>query len=209
MKKYIFFIIAILTLVIFVSGCTDSENQTYSQSNQVNQSQISNQSKIPTKAYSSANGVSFSYPVGWQRTDFSDVEYGIIPSADLNMEISVADPKSVEKYDGFNDYLFTVVTVEKAELQFGVSLKKEYDDKFAEPVPGFAFESMVDTITTVDGKKAYVKTYTVGEDGVQRKVKEVWFEEKGFAYVIVLITLPKDFDGQQANFDVILNSFRI
>jgi hypothetical protein len=54
-----------------------------------------------------------------------------------------------------------------------------------------------------------VKTYTVVEDGVQRKVKEVWFEKNGFAYVILIIALPKDFDSQQANFDIILNSFKI
>jgi len=210
MKKYIFFVIVILALVVFAYGFTNIENQTFNQLT-VNASgnQTYNQSKIPTKIYSSPNGISFNYPKGWQRTDWSDIEYGIIPSADINMELSFADPKSVEKYDGYNDYYYTVVTIEKAKLPLWVSLKSSYDNKFAElPKEDFAFKSISDTTTTVDGEKAYVKTYTVVEDGVQRKVKEVWFEKKGFAYVILLITLPKDFDGQQANFDVILNSFR-
>lgn len=210
MKKYIFFIIAILALVIFAYGFISIENQTSNQPT-VNASgnQTYNYSKIPTRTYSSPNGISFKYPEGWQRTDWSDIEYGIIPVADINMELSFADPKSAEKYDGYNNYFYTVVTIVKAQLPFGFSLKGAYDNKFTEVTPGFTFESMSDSTTTVDGEKAYVKTYTVVESGVQRKVKEVWFEKKGFAYVIVFIALPKDFDGQQANFDVILNSFRV
>lgn len=210
MKKYIIFVV-ILSLVIFASGCTDNVNKASDQLN-VNNSvnQTYNYSKAPTKTYSSPNGISFNYPKGWQRSDWSDVEYGIIPVADVNMQLSFADPKSARKYnDGYNNYFYTVVTIEKAQLPFGFSLKSAYDNKFAEVTPGFAFESMTDTTTTVDGEKAYVKTYTVVEDGVQRKVKEVWFEKKGFAYVILLITLLKDFDGQQSNFDVILNSFKV
>lgn len=125
MKKYIFFVIVILALVVFAYGFTNIENQTFNQLT-VNASgnQTYNQSKIPTKIYSSPNGISFNYPKGWQRTDWSDIEYGIIPSADINMELSFADPKSVEKYDGYNDYYYTVVTIEKAKLPLWVSLKK-------------------------------------------------------------------------------------
>ncbi|MEN6292848.1 MAG: PsbP-related protein [Methanobacterium sp.] len=210
MKRYIIFVIVIISLVIFASGCTDNVNKDSNEldiNNSINQNY--NHSKISTKTYSSPNGISFNYPKGWQRSDWSDVEYGIIPAADVNMQLSFADPKSAEKYDGYNNYFYTVVTIEKAQLPFGFSIKSAYDNKFAEVTPGFAFESMLDTTATVDGEKAYVKTYTVVEDGVQRKVKEVWFEKNGFAYVILIITLPKDFDGQQANFDVILNSFKI
>lgn len=211
MKRYIFFIIAILALVIFASGCTNNINNTSNQSTtNISVNHTFNQPKANTKTYSSANGVSFNYPKGWQRSDWSDVEYGIIPVADVNMQLSFADPKSAQKYDSYNNYFYTVVTIEKAQLPFGFSLKSAYDNKYAElPQEDFAFKSISDTTTTVDGEKAYVKTYTVVEDGVQRKVKEVWFEKKGFAYVILIITLPKDFDGQQANFDIILNSFKV
>lgn len=206
MKKYIFFIIAILILVIFVSCCTNNENQTSNQSQTFNQS---NQSNIPTKTYSSANGVSFNYPKGWERAGQSE-EYTIISGADINMVLSFGDTKSVEKYDGYNDYFRTVVVIEKAQLPFWSSLKNAYYNAYVELAQqDFAFKSISNTITTVDGKKAYVKTYTVVESGVQRQVKAVWFEKKGFVYVILLVTSPEDFDSQQKNFNIILNSFNV
>lgn len=211
--KYAFFLMTLLVLVVLASGCTNNENQTSNQSqtfNQSNQSQISNQSKIPSKTYSSANGISFNYPKGWERSDGEGVRYSYsyMDSDDLNMRVSFGDTKSSVKGEGW-DYYTSFVIVQRSSIPFGFSLKNLYDNALSEATHFEIFESISNTTTTVDGNKAYVAILLSSDNGFDEKIKAVWFEKNGFAYVILLITLPKDFDSEQANFDVILNSFKV
>lgn len=70
MKRYVILLVAILALVVFTSGCTNTQNQT-------------------TKTYS-ANGISFNYPDSWVPASTSVT----------NAVISFGDPKSVNASTG-------------------------------------------------------------------------------------------------------------
>ncbi|MBI5679973.1 MAG: hypothetical protein HZC47_03640 [Methanobacterium sp.] len=176
MKKYAFFVIAILALVIFASGCTTGGNN--------------------TSTYS-GNGVSFNYPGGWQQ----------LQTSSQSTLVSVGDPKSIDNATGS---INTLAAIQKAALPSGTTLKQVYDNTYAQFVAqDSTFKTISDTTTTVDGATAYVNIHTVDVKGVQKKEKAVWFEKNGSAYVILCGSLPADFDSQQANFDTIINSFKV
>ncbi len=81
MKKYAIFVTMILALVIFTSGCTDTQNQN-------------------TKTYS-ANGISFNYPDSWVPASTSV----------SNAVVSFGDPKSVNASTGNVNTLLIVQKV--------------------------------------------------------------------------------------------------
>ena len=185
MKKYALLIIAILALVVFASGCTSSNNQT------------STQPTVPTKAYS-GNGISFSYPENW-------TQLGQISSP--NALVAFGDPKSVDNSSG---NVNTLVVVQKVALPSGSTLKQVYDSTYAQfAAQDPSFKTISDTTTTVDGTTAYVNIHTVDVNGVQKQEKAVWLEKNGNVYVIQCGALPPVFDSQQANFNMIINSFKI
>lgn len=149
-----------------------------------------------TSTYS-GNGVSFNYPASWQQLQ---------TSSQITL-VSVGDPKSADNSTGSVN---TLVAVQKTALPNGNSLKQVYDNTYAQfAAQEASFKTISDTTTTVDGTTAYVNTHTVDVRGVQKKEKAVWFEKNGSAYVILCGSLPADFDSQQANFDTIINSFKV
>ena len=185
MKKYALFVIAILALVVFASGCTNSGNQT------------STQPTVATKAFS-GSGVSFSYPENWQQLQ---------QISSPNAIVAFGDPSSVDNSTG---NVNTLVVVQKVALPSGSTLKQVYDSTYAQfAAKDSSFKTISDTTTTVDGTTAYVNTHTVNVSGVQKEEKAVWLEKNGSIYVILCGSLPNVFDSQQANFDAIINTFKV
>jgi hypothetical protein len=185
MKKYALFVIAILALVIFASGCTSSNNQT------------STQPTVATKDFS-GNGVSFSYPEKWQQLQ---------QISSPNAVVAFGDNESVDKSTG---NVNTLVVVQKVALPSGATLKQVYDATYQQfAAQDSSFKTISDTTTTVDGTTAYVNTHTVNVSGVQKQEKAVWFEKNGNIYVILCASLPAVFHSQQANFDAIINTFKV
>ena len=184
MKKYALLIIAILALVVFASGCTTGGNQT------------STQPTVPTKTYS-GNGISFSYPENW--TQLSQI-------SSSNAIVAFGDPKTVDSSTG---NVNTLAVIQKVALPSGSTLKQVYDSTYAQFAQDSSFKTISDTTTTVDGNTAYVNTHTVDVSGVQKQEKAVWLEKNGNIYVILLGALPSVFDSQQANFDAIINTFKV
>ena len=183
MKKYAF-VIAILALVIFASGCTTNQNQT------------SNQFTVPTKTYS-ANGIFFNYPDSWLITNTSM----------LNAVVSFGDPSSV---DNSTRDVNTLVIIQKVAMQPGMTLKQAFDLNFAKmATQNPNFQQIADTNTTVDGTTAYVDIHKIDVNGVQKEEKAVWIGKNDKIYVILCGALPNEFDSQQANFDAIINSFHV
>jgi hypothetical protein len=185
MKKYALFVIAILALVVFASGCTSSSNQT------------STQPTVATKAFS-GNGVSFSYPEKWQQLQ---------QISSPNAVVAFGDPSSVDNSTG---NVNTLVVVQKVAMPAGATLKQVYDSTYQQfAQQDSSFKAISDTTTTVDGTTAYVNTHTVNVDGVQKQEKAVWLEKNGNIYVILCGALPSVFESQQANFNAIINTFKV
>ncbi|MGB9937424.1 MAG: PsbP-related protein [Methanobacterium sp.] len=189
MKKYAFFIIAILALVVFASGCTSSGNQTSNQQ--------SYQPTVPTKNYT-ANGISFSYPDGWEE---------LKSIATPNAVVAYGDPKSVDAATG---NVNTLMVVQKVALPSGTTLKKAYDDTYSQyAATDPSFQQISDKTITIDGTTAYENIHKVSVSGVQKQERAVWLEKGGQIYVILCGALPDAFAAQQANFDAVINTFKV
>jgi hypothetical protein len=174
MKKYALFIITILALVVFASGCTN-QDKTYSK-----------------------NGVSFTYPESWQEIMNVKTEFAVA---------AVGDPDSVDQSTG---NVNTVVIVQKIPLPSGSTLKQDYDSNYARlAAQDPSYRVISENTRTVDGTTAYVNTHTVNVNGVQKQEEAVWLEKGGNIYVILCGTFPAVFESQQANFDMIINTFKI
>jgi len=185
MKKYALLLTAILALVVLASGCIDdtTTNQT-------------SQPTIPTKEYS-GNGVSFSYPENWEK----------LQAISQNALVSFGDPSSV---DSATNNVNTLVVIQSVAMTSGTTLKANYDATYAQyEATEPSFQQISDSTTTVDGTTAYVNIHMVDVDGVQKQEKAVWLEKNGKIYVILCGSLPSAFEGQQKNFDAIINTFKV
>ena len=145
----------------------------------------------------SSNGISFNYPNNWK--EISNVQTP-------NAIVGVGDPDSVDNSTG---KVTTLVLVQKVALPSGSTLKQFYDTTYTQFAQDPSFKTISDTTTTVDGTTAYIKTYTANVNGVQKEEKAVWLEKNGNIYIILCGTLPPLFDSQQANFNMIINSFNV
>lgn len=174
MKKYALFVVAILALVVFASGCTDQ-----------------------TKTYSS-NGITFNYPGSWQELSQVNNENGIA---------GVGDPSSVNSSSKLAN---TVVVVQKVAMPSGLTLQEAVDaliTSFQSQDPNF--QKISQKTITFNGATAYEIVYKMGANGVQKQEKAVIFEKNGYLYAITGSSLPNDFNNQQANFDMVINSFKV
>ncbi|HML04888.1 MAG TPA: PsbP-related protein [Methanobacterium sp.] len=146
----------------------------------------------------SSNGISFNYPNNWKE---------ITNVTTQNAIVAVGDPDSADQQ---TKNVNTLVVVQKVALPSGSTLKQFYDSTYAQfAAQDPSFKTISDTTTTVDGTTAYINTHTVNVNGVQKEEKAVWLEKNGSVYVILCGTLPPIFDSQQANFNMIINSFKI
>lgn len=121
--------------------------------------------------------------------------------------VAFGDPNSVDKS---TENVNTLVVVQKVAMPSGATLKQAYDStyqQFAQQNP--SFKTVSESTRTVDGTTAYVNVHTVDVSGVQKQEEAVWLEKNGSIYVILCGALPSEFQGQQANFDAIINTFKV
>lgn len=185
MKKYIF-VIALLAIVIAASGCTDTGNQTANQT----------KSNVPTKTYQN-DQLSFEYPETWVEVNASST-----PS----VVVAVGDPKSADSNGNIN----TLTAIQKAPLPSGSTLKDTFDatyQNFAQTETTYKMVS--EGSITVNGISGYENIHTIDVKGVTKKERAVWLEKNGTIYVILCGALPANFDTANADFNVIINSFKI
>ncbi len=144
----------------------------------------------------SGNGVSFNYPSEWKELNVSPPNL-----------VGVGDPNSV---DNQTKNVNTVVAIQKTAIPAGQTLKQVYDTTYQEfAQTDSSFKTVSDTTMTVDGTTAYVNTHLINVDGVQKQEQAVWLLKNGYAYVILCGALPSQFSSQQANFNMIINSFKV
>ena len=184
MKKYLIAIPLILIFsVILVYGYVNNSNQPLNPS-------FDNS----TKTYS-ANGISFKYPLDWQKVN-KNGQYVIA---------YVKDPK-VNNTDGKPG---AVVEIQK-KASNGIPLERFYDEfKFgASSTPGY--QQLSESIIEVDNLTAYELTASGSDNGIQDQFEVVLFEKEGYIYMIACGTrAPTYLTDEENNFNLIIDSFKI
>jgi len=184
LKKYIF-VIALLAIVIAASGCTDTGNQTANQTT----------SNVPTKTYQN-DQFSFEYPETWE----------IVNSTTPSVVVAVGDPKSADSNGNIN----TLTAIQSAPLPSGSTLKDTFDATYQNfEQTETTYNLISEGSITVNGLSGYENIHTIDVNGVTKKERAVWLEKNGTIYVILCGALPADFDTANADFNVIINSFKI
>jgi hypothetical protein len=175
-------VLILISGVIGISGCIDlsSQNNTYSE-----------------------NGISFDYPYTWQEENQSDLLKGEL--------MGVFDPNSIN-LDKANSYEATTtsVIIGTKALSQGSTLKEYYNSLVQQGYNYQNYKRISNREFTLDGQPAYeiiyVSKWVIGKTG---KTKEIFIQRNGRVYVIICSALVNDFDNNIANFDMVINSFKV
>ena len=146
-----------------------------------------------------ANGVSFDYPSGWDKLSPEDVSIGTSDAAPVIAV--VADPNSKK-----NDVYKTLVASQKTSTDLPLS-KVVSSTKNSLTKQGI--EIVSERNLTVSGVPASELVYTVTVSGEAKKERMVLLVKDNTAYSIICSTTAANYDSQQSNFDLIVNSFKI
>ncbi len=180
MKKYVVLVLAIVAVVVFFSGF-------FTFSSYANQG---------NNTYNS-NGISFNYSSSWQK----------IPNVKTqNALAGIGDLKSADESTG---NVNTVVIVQKVALPSNMTLEQFYDDTYAKYAQDSTYRAVSNKTITVNGLAGYENVHKVIANGFLKEERVIWLEKNGNIYVILCGALIGDFDSQQANFDIVIKSFRI
>jgi len=172
MRKYAIFVIAILALVVFASGCTsEAQNKTYN-----------------------VSGISFTYPGTWSEISKDQINLtgdsasAIVGVTDESGQIGIliqSTPSSSESLKSF-------ISINKA------GIKKN------------GYNILSDKTTTVNGVQAHQIIFAgTGSSGNSTKYVMTLFKKNNKIYYIVFNSPPEDFDSQQTNYNMVLNSFKV
>jgi hypothetical protein len=142
------------------------------------------------------NGITFNYPSNWT----------VAQSTDNDTIASVGNPTFIDNLTGMG---LVSVNIQKKLLPSSLNdYHKQVYDSFPSVYP--SFKSLSSGNLTIGDYKTLEEIYTITEDnGLVKEYKAIWIENKGYVYVI-LATAPKtDFENQNSDFDLIINSFKI
>lgn len=148
--------------------------------------------------YYSGNGISFSYNGTWGILDIKNKSAETI--------VAVGDPNSV---DPGTKNVETYALIQKTKIPTNYTLSSFFAAVVAQWALKPGYELVLDRPITVNGTTYYENIHMENATGTERKVKAVWLENEGMAYIIVCTALSGDFDENKANFDMIVNSFKV
>lgn len=154
---------------------------------------ITNEDKANQTNNFSQNGVSFQYPISW----------GVASVTSPNGVAAVGDPTTV-----VNGNPTTSVVIQKANVTTGAALKTAYDLNYAQFFNNTGKTKVSEAEITLNGAKVYENVYTSSEEGVAKKYRAVWIQKGSTTYVILCSARTEAYDAQQANFDLVVNSFQ-
>lgn len=151
-----------------------------------------NKQNNETQTYSQ-NNISFNYPGGWATAN---------PTAP-NSIAAVADPNSVQSGSPT-----TVVLIQKPNATAGSNLSDVYASNYATFFNNTEYQRVSEGNITVNGANALENVYTTNSTN-PKQYRAVWLDENGTIYVILCIANQSDYKDQQANFNLIINSFKV
>jgi len=153
---------------------------------------VNNQKNNQTNIYSQ-NGVSFEYPQSWRVANVTS-SYAVA---------AVADPTTVQ-----NGRPSTSVIIQKPPLTRGANLKLAYENNYANFFNQTGYQKVSEANITLNKTIIYENVYTINNAGLEKQYRAVWLSKRQRVYVILCSALKADFDKEQSNFDLIINSFR-
>lgn len=146
-----------------------------------------------------ANGVTFNYPSGWDNLSTNQVSIGTTDAAPVIA--SVADPDSIQ-----NNVYKTLVAVQKTPANLTIdTVTSETKTSLIDQGVQIVSERNL----TVSGVPATEIVYTITVSGEAKKERMILMVKDNVAYSIVCSTTTSDYNSQQSNFDLIINSFQI
>lgn len=143
--------------------------------------------------------ISFNYPNGWGELPNSAIELpSIIGAADF---VNLSSSGNITTY----------VLIQKEPLEYS-SLKQAYDDYYAQNTSNSDYYEILfisSKTMKVGDSTAYEYIHKTGFSGEEWQQRDVWLTKNHMIYKIICVTKPDDFNNQQPNFDLIINSFRV
>jgi predicted Zn-dependent protease len=145
-----------------------------------------------TKTYNQ-NNISFNYPGGWE----------IANTTSPNSIVAVADPNTVQ-----NGTPTTLVLIQKPDVAKGIDINNVYTTNYATFFNKTVYKQVSEGNITVGGSNALENIYKTNSTNDQKQYRAVWLISNNNIYVILCVAKQSDFDSQQTNFNLIINSFK-
>ncbi len=182
LKKYLFAIILLLSIVL-TSGCINNGNQTTNNTSNV------------TQAYS-GDQFTFNYPSSWK----------LISSQAQNSTVAVGDPATA---DGNGNVQVNVV-IQTAIKPSNVTLQEYYNETYAQfaAQKNLSYMQLSDGTLVVNGRTALENVYTI-DLSVPEQKRAIWIQNGSKIYIILCSAPVSQYNSQQANFNLIINSFKL
>lgn len=180
LKKYLLAIILIISIVL-VSGCTSTGNQTTSNtSNNI-------------KTYN-GDQFNFNYPSNWQ----------LISSQGQNSTVAVGDPSSADSSGNVQ----VNVEIQTAVKPGNETMQDYYNSTYTQfAAQNLGYKQISDGTVLVNGKTALENVYILSS--ISKEQRAVWIQ-KGQNIFIILCSAPiSQYNNQLANFNVVVNSFKL
>ncbi len=154
---------------------------------------INNNAVNQTKSYS-GNGISFVYNGTWE----------VANTTSPNAVVAIGDPRTL---DAQNEPT-TFVLIQKPNATNGTDIQKAYTQNYITFFNNSSNKRISEANITVNGNKALENVYITNSSGVQKQYRAVWLIQNNVIYVILCGALPTNFDKEQKNFDLVINSFK-
>ena len=147
-----------------------------------------------TKTYAQ-NGITFTYNGTWE----------IANTTAPGTLAAVGDPNTVNPTTQSPN---TFVIIQKPSVATGTDLQTAYNQNYATFFNNTGNQRVSEGSVTVNNVNAFENVYTTSSGGVQKQMRAVWIPFNGNIYVILCGAIPSDYNNQQKNFDLIINSFK-
>ena len=182
LKRYGGVITGLICLIVLISGCISMEDLT---SGYLSGDNLSNSTKNIT-----AYGVSFEYPSGWfANADNTTGDNVIIATKEL----------------GFNNVQFQV------QIWNNNGMPEDRAVNELRNIQTQGWEKISSNELIIDNKTAYEDVYLVNDTHFSKLIRmsHILLVKNDKTYMMLLQAPDDEFDSEKANFDIILNSFRV
>ncbi len=146
-----------------------------------------------TKTYSQ-NGIYFVYNGTWE----------IANTSSANAVTGVGDPNTVNSQTHEPN---TFVLIQKPNVTMGTDLQTAYNQNYATFFNNNSNLMISEANITVNNNTALENNYITTSNGMQIEMMAVWISQNGQIYVILCGAPPNNFENQQKNFNLVINSF--
>lgn len=154
---------------------------------------ITNEEKNNQSNNYTQGNVFFQYPHSW----------GVANVTSPNAVAAVGDPSTIS-----NGTPTTSVVIQKVNNTNNYNLQTAYEQNYVKFFNNTGNTRVSDGNFILNNAQAYETVYTSSESGVSKKYRAVWLQKGSTIYVILSSAKIGDYDAQQPNFDLIINTFQ-